>query len=236
MFADKLCSLSDEDLLEQYCSTRNQKAVREIYQRYKDPLFRYCAQTCLRHCVPVMEKLWGMLLDNPPSPRERQLKNWFYIQINKLMQLPQETSSETSSEPHAAEESLREALERSDILQAIQQLPRRQRNIFLLVNECGLSLATAADIERITLAQGRQDLAEARNLIAFNLHGSARKPWKSADTLAKEAAESAEREVTAPKTETIRPAVPWSSWGKRPAKHSPATPATADRSVEVAQV
>ncbi|WP_160154020.1 RNA polymerase sigma factor [Microbulbifer sp. ALW1] len=244
MFADKLCSLSDEDLLSLYCQTRSQKAFREIYQRYKDALFRYCAQMTPRDCIQVMETLWGLLLEQPPTLHGRHLKNWLYIQINKLLRNPAPPTSNPGSSTSEVEPGieLRSALEGSDTLSAIQQLPRQQRNVFLLFTECGLSLATVADIERLTLAQCRQALDGSRQAIEFTLNGSARKPWKSAATRAAEAAAAqaaAETEtgtaVVAPQTtDAPKPVRPWGHRETRPTI-SAAKPATAQGSVEVAQ-
>ena len=233
MFADKLCSLSDEDLLQQYCNTRNPKAFRELYQRYKDPLFRYCAQMNLDRCASLMEDFWLALLQEPPKLHRQQLKNWLYIRVNRLLNaLPEHTIAGEVG----AETSLQSAFDGSDVLKAVQQLPRRQRNIFLLFNECGLSLATVADIEQISLALCRQELADGRQSITFNLHGSARKPWKSSVTIAREAteAEAAAEAQVADQPQTAKPRFPWST-GKSSGKSTSTNSATANSTVEVAQ-
>ena len=239
MFADKLCSLSDEDLVTQYYDTRNHKVFQEIYQRYKDELFRYCAQMNPHRCIPLMESLWASFLESPPRLYQHRLKNWLYIQASKRLRKP--GSSATNEPDHVADggDSLTQALENSQVLKAIQQLPERQRNIFLLFTEYGLSLATAADIERIPLSLCRTLLQQSREQIERTLQGAARKPWKSAATLAHEAelraeeaaAESAEHTGgTTPELKKPGIVFPWEK-SPRPAA---ATSATANRSVEVA--
>ena len=248
MFAEKLCSLSDEELVSRYCDTRNHKAFQEIYLRYKDELFRYCAQMVPRHCTQLMEVFWYGFLETPPQLQRRRLKNWLYIRLNRLLRNPStftfeaDTAGQEYLENSAGEppgKSLSEALESSDILRAIQQLPMAQRNVFLLFTECGLSLATVADIERSTLASCRQVLQESRDSIEQALYGSARKPWKSAATLAKEveaqrSEELAQKNAAKQRTDKAKPEPRTTlPWGKSP-KIAAASPATADRSVEVA--
>ncbi|MBB5210786.1 RNA polymerase sigma factor [Microbulbifer hydrolyticus] len=235
MFAVKLCSLSDEDLVTTYCDTRNHKVFQEIYQRYKDELFRYCAQMAPQRCIPLMESLWGAFLKAPPKLHQHQLKNWLYIQINKRLRVP--GSDEQVSTSNDA--SLREVLENSPVLKAIQQLPLRQRNVFLLFTECGLSLATAADIEQISLSACRDLLQKSREQIDHTVHGGERRPWKSAATLAREAAvntcetgtpQTASDSSPQPAPKESNPVFPW---GKSP-NPAAAPPAAAHRSVEVA--
>lgn len=233
MFADKLYSLSDEDLVTRYYDARNHKVFQEIYQRYKDELFRYCAQIAPERCIPLTESLWGAFLDAPPKLHQHRLKNWLYIQLNKLLRKPGPTERDAPNDDNG----LTEALQNSVVLRAIQQLPHRQRNIFLLFTECGLSLATAADIEQVPLSACRNLLQQSRDQIELVVHGSARKPWKSAATLANEAAAQAkEAEVTEQKSD-VQPApkksTPIFPWEKSPNSAAAAT-ATANRSVEVA--
>ncbi len=246
MFADKLCILSDEELVSRYCDTRDHKAFQEIYLRYKDELFRYCAQMVPHRCTQLMEAFWSVFLDTPPELQRRRLKNWLYIRLNRLLCTPDkdtpDTDNRSDDSARAHGDALHSALKGSDVLRAIQQLPRMQRNVFLLFTECGLSLATVADIEGTTLAHCRAILEESRNSIEHALYGSARKPWKSAATLAKEAEARAaeenannkatEERVDKKQTGPQKPRVTL-PWGKT-SKVAAASPATADRSVEVA--
>lgn len=261
MFADNSCSLSDEDLLVQYHDLRGQKVFREIYRRYKDPLFRYCAQMAPESCVEILETLWSDFLQSPPRLFDRTLKNWLYIQLNKMMQIQaveeaKHTAVEGGTEDLAksvSDGALRTAFEESEVLRTIQQLSHRQRNVLLLFSECQLSLATVADIEKITLAQCRQALGEGKQAMDIALHGAPHKPWKSTATLEKEAAAARDaeqhRDEKPSKPETSRPLFPWDilangirslgSASQRSAAKgnssniAAATPAASDHSVEV---
>nr|WP_158217369.1 sigma-70 family RNA polymerase sigma factor [Microbulbifer agarilyticus] len=233
MFADKLCSLSDEDLIQQYYHTRNRQAFREIFHRYKEPLFRYCAQMDLARCTALMENFWLTLLSEPPLLERQQLKNWLYIRVNRLLN---SACGDVTSEINSQETTLQNAFEQSDMLKALQQLPRRQRNIFLLYKQCGLSLATVADIERISLAVCRQELADGSNSLEFNLHGSARKPWVSSVTLAKQAAEAdaLAQEQAREQPQTAKPRFTWGTrWAAKSLK--PSNSETSKPTVEIAQ-
>ncbi|WOX05204.1 RNA polymerase sigma factor [Microbulbifer pacificus] len=238
MFADKLCSLSDEDLVNQYCNTRSQRVFREIYRRYKDALFRYCAQMAPRQCSQLMENFWGAFLQAPPNLGGCRLKNWLFISINRQLQNPDAVPEEARTE----NDSLRSALENTEVLRAIQQLPRRERNVFLLFTECGLSLATVADIEKLPLALCRHVLNQSRQMVELTVHGSARKPWKSAATLAKEAAALAAAQQEAAKQAAAKQAAESATIPKKPSlafrwKKAPniaaASVATTEPSVEV---
>ncbi len=231
MFAEKLYSLSDEDLLQQYCSTRNPKAFREIYQRYKDPLFRYCAQMNLERCVSLMEEFWLNLLQEPPTLHGQRLKNWLYTRLNKALN---STRSGQTEQQSTTGSTLQSTFEASDVLSAVQQLPHRQRNIFLLFNECNLSLATIADIERISLATCRQELADGRQSVTFNLHGSSRKPWKSSVTRAREAAEMEPTPQVSEKPRQPRARFPWGT-RKGTTNTATGTPSTVNSPVEAAR-
>ncbi|MBN8432012.1 sigma-70 family RNA polymerase sigma factor [Microbulbifer salipaludis] len=234
MFTENLCSLSDEDLVSRFYEARHHKVFQEIYLRYKDQLFRYCAQMAPEYCVSAMESFWKSFLDAPPKLYRQQLKNWLYIRLCRTLRSP----SANRDNPQAEEARLSEALASSSVLSAIQTLPRQQRNIFLLVTECGLSLATAADIEQIPLSTCRALLQQGREHMEHALNGSARKPWKSAATLAREAAAQAQR-ADEPATEQRGNALPTPtssspifSWKKSP-NLAPASAAGANRSVEV---
>ncbi|HEY8568646.1 MAG TPA: sigma-70 family RNA polymerase sigma factor [Microbulbifer sp.] len=238
MFADKLCSLSDEDLVKQYCDTRCQRVFREIYRRYKDALFRYCAQMAPRQCSQLMENFWGAFMQAPPKLGSRRLKNWLFISINRQLQSPDAMPDEAGTE----DDSLRSALENTEVLRAIQQLPRRERNVFLLFTECGLSLATVADIENLPLALCRNVLNQSRQMVEFTIHGSARKPWKSTATLAKEAAALAAAQQEAAKQAAATQEAESATTPKKPAlvfrwKKAPniaaASVAATDPSIEV---
>lgn len=183
MYADKLYSLCDEALLEYYYQTRNYKAFQLLYQRYKNPLFRYCIQISQARGCQLLEDLWNEILETPPKLAGRRLSNWFYIQINRRVRngnldTPVVTDGDEGAASHEREK-IQQTLQHP-LLNAVQQLPRQERNILLLHRECELSLATVADIERLSLQRCREKLHSALQALEITLHGSAHKPWKIA--------------------------------------------------------
>ncbi|WP_226667666.1 sigma factor-like helix-turn-helix DNA-binding protein [Microbulbifer aggregans] len=209
MFADKLCSLSDEALLTHYHSTREFKAFKLIYLRHKDRLYRYCIQISRRNCASVLEQLWSNLLERPPKLGGRQLRNWLYIQANRLLQSG--TCSATGEEDRrtaSADDLAKDALSTGDpsrarFLNALQKLPRVQRNVFLLHVECGLSLGLIADIERLPLKTCAAHYRQSRESLATFINGQPRRAWKSERTrkmeLAAELEKSTQRKAAEPK-------------------------------------
>lgn len=182
MFADKLYTLSDEALLTHYHQTRELKAFKLIYLRHKDCLYRYCVQMSRRHCSKILQSLWSSLLEQPPKLGGRLLRSWLFIQANRLMQggdfnapAPEDLQPEDGSSDTFATSNPKQA----QFLQAIQQLPRLQRNVFLLHAECGLSLASIADIERLSLKQCTEHFRESKNSLEVLIYGHPRRRWQT---------------------------------------------------------
>ncbi|MFV8782067.1 RNA polymerase sigma factor [Microbulbifer sp. SA54] len=209
MFADKLCSLSDEALLTHYHSTREFKAFKLIYQRHKDRLYRYCVQVSRRNCAALLEQLWFNLLEKPPRLGGRLLRNWLYIQANRMLQGGAFAKSSTdehladSSENTAFEALARGDADRAALLQAVQQLPRIQRNIFLLHVECGLSLGLIADIENLTLKACTAYYRQSRDSLETLINGQPRRAWKSQRTRRMELAVEREKSARPDSAETL---------------------------------
>ncbi|MEW5248709.1 RNA polymerase sigma factor [Microbulbifer sp. 2201CG32-9] len=164
MSPSKFPQLSDEDLLGHYHRTRNFKAFRQLYLRHKDALYRYCVQINSVATHPLAQRLWQDLLERPPELCGRLFRNWLYIRVNKM--LGQEKVEHV--EPPAGGNRL---------LEAIQHLPRLEKNLFLLHNECGLSLATAADIEKISLSECTEHYRSAKAMMEEFLFGAKGRPW-----------------------------------------------------------
>lgn len=190
MFADKLCTLSDEALLTHYYRTREFKAFRLIYQRHKDCLFRYCVQMSSRHYSGILESLWESLLEQPPKLGGRLLRSWLFIQANRMMQRGDFKSSDGSCPPGAENDGLFGGASTSSadkLLQAVQQLPRQERNVFLLHTECRLSLATVADIERLPLKECTAIFHRARSNLEIGVNGRPQRAWVSRKRRAEQA-------------------------------------------------
>ncbi|MFI2812811.1 MULTISPECIES: RNA polymerase sigma factor [Microbulbifer] len=167
--------LNDEALLEFYHSTRNLGAFQHLYSRYKDSLYRYCAQMNFNYASRVLEELWTSLLEHPPALQGRLLRSWLFIRLNRLLRRHPEETLETSPATSRA------GPPGAPLLEAIQQLPRRLRNIVLLHMECQLPLATIADIEGISLKQCRDHYHDGKEQLREILHGPRRQPWRIAE-------------------------------------------------------
>ncbi|WP_295799766.1 sigma-70 family RNA polymerase sigma factor [uncultured Microbulbifer sp.] len=188
MFADKLYKLSDEALLTHYYRTREFKAFRLIYLRHKDRLFRYCAQMSRRHYSGILESLWESLLEQPPQLNGRQLRNWLFIRVNRMMQRGDFNSSHNGagSGPDSPDPEVPEietlfhcdpASPQGKLMQAVQQLSRQERNVFLLYVECGVSLAGVADIEQLTLKQCASIYHQSRSNLELYVNGPSQRAW-----------------------------------------------------------
>jgi len=164
--------LSDEDLLDHYHSTRNVKAFRHLYMRHKDALYRYCSQLNQPATDSVLQQLWEGLLERPPELCGRMLRTWIFIRVNKLLEEMAEVTPDLNVEIQTNQTG------QSKVLTAIQQLPRIEKNIFLLHNECRLPLATVADIENLTLSKCRQYYRAGKEKIEEFLFGPKRQPWR----------------------------------------------------------
>jgi len=184
MYADKLFGLTDEALLDHYHKTRDFSAFKLLYQRHRTPLYRYCVQIGLSRGDTLLHALWAGILEKPPELYGRLLKNWLYIQINRIIRdgIPETLAASAGTAENIPEKTVTEnvmaTLQDNPVLNAIQQLPRQQRNIFLLHRECQLSLATVADIERLTLRQCREALHQAIQSLEIRLCGPFNKAWQ----------------------------------------------------------
>ncbi|WP_288132348.1 sigma-70 family RNA polymerase sigma factor [Microbulbifer sp.] len=182
MYADKLYGLTDEALLNHYHQTRNLNAFKLLYKRHNNQLFRYCIQISQARGCQLLEDLWREILEAPPKLSGRRLNNWFYIQINRRLQCGEFSGDRDYKQGKKIDAELKQQIQtalKDTVFNAVQKLPRPHRNIFLLHRECRLSLATIADIERLSLKECRDLLHSAFELIETTLHGSPHKPWKT---------------------------------------------------------
>lgn len=164
--------LNDEDLLNHYHSTRNVKAFRHLYMRHKDVLYRYCSQINQSAADSALQQLWEDLLERPPELCGRMFRTWIFIRVNKLLEQTAEITPDLDAETQTKQ------VHQSKVLSAIQELPRLEKNIFLLHNECRLPLATVADIENLTLNKCRQYYRAGKEKIEEYLFGPKRQPWR----------------------------------------------------------
>ncbi|WP_323847271.1 hypothetical protein [Microbulbifer magnicolonia] len=164
--------LSDEALLDFYHATRNINAFRQLYQRHKDVLYRYCSQMNFAGASGVLQALWNNLLEQPPELSGRQLRSWLFIQVNRLLR-------NCASQDPDAQQQLADPENR--VLAGIQRLSRIERNILLLYTDCQLPLATVADIEKISLKKCREYYRTGKEKLEEFLYGPQRQPWRIAE-------------------------------------------------------
>ncbi|WP_226645851.1 RNA polymerase sigma factor [Microbulbifer variabilis] len=158
---------SDERLLDHYRESRRLAAFEPLYNRHKDALYRYCIQMAPTSTTQLLQTLWQRVMENPPELHGRLFRNWLFIQINKSLQ--EQTGNTTQPQILAGE---------NKVIEAIQKLPKLQRNVLLLHIECKLSLAAVADIERISLKKCREYYQLARQQIETLIYGSQAQPWQ----------------------------------------------------------
>lgn len=173
MFRDKFQHLNDEALLAYYHASRNLRAFRLLYQRHKDALYRYCAHMNAGGAVQVLEELWQSVLERPPQLSGRLLRNWLFIHASHRLQEcadnTQEAEATAKDEPAA--------------VSALRQLPRRERNIFLLHREFQLSLATVADIEKLSLRRCVEYYHRGREKLQEVIQGPRNRPWRIGESV-----------------------------------------------------
>lgn len=161
--------LSDEALLKHYRETRKPAVFHLLYARHKDALYRYCVQLAPASTEQLLGDLWQDILERPPQLDRQLLRNWLFIQVNILLskQANRSCEAQTYNRNH-----------QGTVLSTIQKLPAKQRNVLLLYVECRLSLATIADIERISLKTCRELYHSAREAVETQIYGTHRKPWQ----------------------------------------------------------
>ncbi|WP_299948357.1 sigma factor-like helix-turn-helix DNA-binding protein [uncultured Microbulbifer sp.] len=161
--------LSDEALLKHYRETRKPAVFHLLYARHKDALYRYCVQLAPVSTEQLLRSLWQEILERPPQLDRQLLRNWLFIQVNKLLSKQACRSREVQTHHRTQQRT---------VLSTIQKLPAKQRNVLLLFVECRLSLAAIADIERISLKTCRELYHSAREAVETQIYGTRRKPWQ----------------------------------------------------------
>jgi len=171
MEADVLSTQTDEQLMQHYAELNDMEAFKMLYERYKNILYRYV----LRFVYPpasaeeVYQDVWLRLIDarqryKPSASFKTYLftiaRNRItdYFRRKKIQLVSDEgvlVDMAIQADPVDADDPV--AILQADhtqqqILQAVFQLPHEQKEVFLLKNEVGLSLAeisalTDADVE-----------------------------------------------------------------------------------------
>lgn len=156
----------DEDLMQLYCKSGDATAFTLLYQKYKNPLYRYLIRQCRSRfsCDELYQEVWLKMI----NARERyrptdSFKTFlFHVAHNRLIDYYRSSRNNAATSMDLAQEKLANRLnyvttpeEEFDIshrisyvLKLIQMLPQDQKEVFLLKQDGGLTLeeiATATD-------------------------------------------------------------------------------------------
>jgi len=140
------------------------RAFEELYQRYRQPLYRYLVHAIGDRVVAddLYQEVWSRIIDARDRFRTGAgFKRWaFRIAHNRLVDHWRARGREPGFDAdaldhqHAPEEGSPETVLDAEqravrLRQALMQLPSEQREAFLLQREAGLSLDQIADHERV---------------------------------------------------------------------------------------
>jgi RNA polymerase sigma factor (sigma-70 family) len=167
--------LSDERLA-QLVATGDQRAFAMLYERYHQPLYRYC-RSMLRHDADAQDALQSTLAGAfaalKRGQRDAPVRPWlFRIAHNESIsvlrrQRPQVELSEGLEQAMASLEEQSEARERLKLLVAdLLDLPERQRGALVMRELSGLSHEDIAVAFGTSVGAAKQAIFEARRALA----------------------------------------------------------------------
>ena len=154
--------ISDENLMLSYCNG-DADAFEVLYQRHKGPLYRFILRQCGQEFVEeLFQDIWLKVINSRMGYQVKAaFKTWLYhIARNRIIDhyrrhslRPVANNPDSLSDINAAEckqpENQLEAGNQHELLMhAITELPRDQKEAFLLKEEAGL------DIEQIAYTTG----------------------------------------------------------------------------------
>jgi len=152
-------------------------AFETLYQRHKDPLFRYLLRHCRQRAAAedVFQEVWGKIVKARASYRPtakfttflyRVAHNCFidHLRRNKRHMGGAELDEDLQPHPGEPPETATErSLAKERLSKALMDLPDEQRDVFLLREEAGLSL------DQIALVTGsNRETAKSRLRYAVN--------------------------------------------------------------------
>ncbi|HTX31004.1 MAG TPA: RNA polymerase sigma factor [Solirubrobacteraceae bacterium] len=173
----RFARLSDE-LLARYAARGSQRAFGVIYDRYHQPLYRYC-RSIVRDEADAQDALQstftGALAALQRQARKAPLRPWLYrIAHNESVSVlrrrardaqHQSVDDATALSASAADEALTRARWQG-LLNDLAELPERQRGALLLREMAGLSHEEIAVALGLTLGGAKQAIFEARQGLA----------------------------------------------------------------------
>ncbi len=161
---------TDEQLIKQY-ARGNHRAFESLYGRYKKQIYHYCFRQLGSKAIAdeLHQDIWLKIIKSAAQFKQQSsFKTWLYsIAHNTLMDYFRSekkriklklletdntnnnklTDSINSQEQHQPDKALHDRQLQQLLLDAIDQLPGEQKEVFLLHEKSGLSLK---DIARIT--------------------------------------------------------------------------------------
>lgn len=152
-------SRSDDDLMLAY-ARGDTRAFDVLYERYRKPLYRYLFHAARNRAVAdeLFQDVWMRIIDARKRFRKGAgFKRYaFRIAHNRLVdhwraldrrrEEADGSRNEAQADPaDSPEASVEQAQHRAELMQALGQLSRVQREAFLLQQEAGLSLAEIAE-------------------------------------------------------------------------------------------
>ncbi|MBE9564890.1 MAG: sigma-70 family RNA polymerase sigma factor, partial [Proteobacteria bacterium] len=168
---------SDEELMLSY-GAGNAEAFDTLYQRHKTPLYRFVLRQCGQDNVDeLFQDIWLKVINARNEYQVKaKFKTWLYhLARNRIIDLyrrnnirPAENHEEqlntvedqTTAQP---EKDLRNKNQHEAILDAIAELPRDQKEAFLLREEAGLSIEQIAETCGINFETAKSRLRYAIN-------------------------------------------------------------------------
>ncbi|MDQ6749588.1 MAG: RNA polymerase sigma factor [Actinomycetota bacterium] len=180
----RLAVLGDERLA-RLVGDGSERAFAALYQRYHQPLYRYC-RSMLRDDADAQDALQsafaGALVALRRDQRDAPLRPWLYrIAHNEAISLlrrrrPEDAFSEGSGPASASASAQDVAEERARLallLADLRELPERQRGALVMRELSGLSHEDAALALGISVGAAKQTVFEARRSLAEFSEGRA---------------------------------------------------------------
>jgi RNA polymerase sigma factor (sigma-70 family) len=180
----RLSHLGDE-LLARYAARGNERAFAAIYERYYQPLYRYC-RSILRNDTDAQDALQSTFVGALQALRREQrsapLRPWLYrIAHNEAISLLRRRSRDSGDELDAqsmgvgasVEHEVAERARWRSLVEDLASLPDRQRGALLLRELNGLSHEEIAIALGTSIAAAKQSIFEARQALAEIAEGRA---------------------------------------------------------------
>ena len=167
--------ISDENLMLSYCSG-DTDAFEALYQRHKSPLYRFILRQCGQEFVEELyQDIWLKIINSRMSYQVKaSFKTWLYhIARNRIIDhyrrqnlRPVDSDTDKLSSIRGAEhmqpdKQLETSKQHELLMFAIADLPRDQKEAFLLKEEAGLGVEEIAKTTGVTYEAAKSRLRYA---------------------------------------------------------------------------